>query len=206
MASSWFRLASFWSNGLEWRNRVRIGNTLASVAVAFVFKIVQWLLGAIHIRGFGSGKAGVWVCGSGWMYLEFDRVCPCLRGALLVFSTRVPVISVVGAQLLQGDVLLLTDRITASTLKTNSKTQSPQVGAGNTVVTNCMGQLRHTGTVADVMDLRCEGAVEAELRFTMLSETRGYTYTQATVVPVSLTYGLAQDEAGAYLNFSPTNS
>ena len=124
-------LASFWRNRIEWRNRVRIGNTLASVAVPFVFKIVQWLLWPIHMRGFGNGKASVWVGGSGWVHLEFDRVCPNVRGALLMFSNRVPAISVAGGQLLQGDVLLLTDRTAASTLKVNSKTQRSQVGVGD---------------------------------------------------------------------------
>jgi hypothetical protein len=124
-------------------------------------------------------------------------------GALLVFSIRLPAIAVVDGQLLQGEVVLLTDRTGTVTLKAASKNQIPQAGAAKAAVTNCVGQLRYTSTTAGVIDLRCDGAVESELRFTMLGETRGYAYSQATVVPVSLTYGLAPDEAKAYLKLPP---
>jgi hypothetical protein len=89
---------------------------------------------------------------------------PCIRGALLEFSTGIPAISAVGSQLLQRNVLLLMDRAAASTFQASSKTQSqsPQVGAGNTAVTNCIGQLCHTSAMAEVIDLRYDAAVKAD--------------------------------------------
>ena len=133
-------------------------------------------------------------------------------GALLVFSTRVPAFAVVEGQLLQGEVVLLTDRTGSATLKANSKFQGSQAvnqqsgvatSAVAQAVTQCVGQLRYTSTTAGVLDLRCDGAVQAELRFTMLSETRGYAYSQTPSPAVSLTYGLAPDEAKAYLKPPP---
>jgi hypothetical protein len=108
-----------------------------------------------------------------------------------------------GWSTIAGDVLILMDRIGACILKANSKTQSSQVGAGNTAMTNCVGQLRYTSTVAGVIDLRCDAAFKAKLQFTMLSEMHGYTCSQATETSVSLVYGFAPDEAKAYLELPP---
>lgn len=125
------------------------------------------------------------------------------EGTLLVFSTRVAAIAVVDGQLLQGEVVLLTDRTGTATLKSTANTPRPAPGMGKPAVTQCVGQLRYTSTVAGVFDLRCDAAVQAELRFTMLSETRGYAYSQAATPAVSLTYGLAPEQAKAYLKLPP---
>jgi hypothetical protein len=119
-------------------------------------------------------------------------------GSLLIFSSRVPAIALVNGQLLQGEVQLMPDRTGSATLTTRTKPPSA-AGADNARITSCVGQLRYTSSVAGAIDLRCSGGVAAELAFTMLSETRGYAYSQTSGVPVSMTYGLAPDEARAYL-------
>lgn len=121
--------------------------------------------------------------------------------SLLVFSTRTPAIAVVNGQLLQGEVLLQPDRTGSATLK--SAAQGQATGADPSVVSSCVGQLRYTSTVAGSIDLRCNGGIGEELRFTMLSETRGYAYGQSPAVPISLTYGLTVTEAKAYLKLPP---
>lgn len=119
-------------------------------------------------------------------------------GSLLIFSSRVPAIALVHGQLLQGEVQLMPDRTGSATLTTRTKPLSG-AGADNARITSCVGQLRYTSSVAGAIDLRCSGGVAAELAFTMLSETRGYAYSQTPGVSVSMTYGLAPDEARAYL-------
>jgi hypothetical protein len=122
----------------------------------------------------------------------------------LLFSTTVPAIALVNGQLLQGEVLLLNDRSGRATLKSSAKPPTTGSSAEKNFVSSCIGQLRYTSTVAGVLDLRCDGGVQTELRFTMLSETRGYAYGQTPHVAVSLTYGLTSDEAKAYLKL-PAN-
>ena len=124
------------------------------------------------------------------------------EGSLLLFSTRVPAIALVDGQLLQGEVVLLPNRTGSVALQ--SSASKPGGGGDKKLVSSCVGQMRYTSTVAGVMDVRCDGGVETELRFNMLSDTKGYAYSQALGVPVSLTYGLAPDEARAYLKL-PAN-
>jgi hypothetical protein len=120
-------------------------------------------------------------------------------GSLLIFSSRVPAIALVNGQLLQGEVQLMPDRTGSATLTNRTKPLSTGSGADNAHITSCVGQLRYTSSVAGAIDLRCSGGVAAELAFTMLSETRGYAYSQTPGVSVSMTYGLTPDEARAYL-------
>ena len=118
-------------------------------------------------------------------------------GSLLIFSSRVPAIALVNGQVLQGEVQLMPDRTGSATL--SSRTKPPSAGADSARITSCVGQLRYTSSVAGTIDLRCNAGVGVELVFTMLSNTRGYAYSQAPGVSVSMTYGLAPDEARAYL-------
>lgn len=144
------------------------------------------------VRAVVAGAAGF---GSTALFTGCAQVAD---GSLLIFSSRVPAIALVNGQLLQGEVQLLPDRTGSATLSARAKPLSaPSADAGR--ISSCVGQLRYTSSAAGAIDLRCSGGVAAELAFTMLSETRGYAYSQTPGVSVSMTYGLAPDEARAYL-------
>lgn len=105
-----------------------------------------------------------------------------------LFSSPTDALAVVNGQLLRGKVKLVPDRTGTLTLEAND-------GA----ITNCFGGLRFTATQAGSMDLRCNDGSSAELQFTLLSEARGYAYGQTAQGPVSLTFGLSDADARAYL-------
>ena len=145
------------------------------------------------VRPAAAGVAAV----AGFVVLGLSGCAQVADGSLLVFSSRVPAIALVNGQLLQGEVQLMPDRTGSTTLTSHAKPLS--TGTDNARIASCVGQLRYTSSVAGAIDLRCSGGVAAELAFTMLSSTRGYAYSQTPGVSVSMTYGLAPDEARAYL-------
>ncbi|QDL54418.1 hypothetical protein [Rhodoferax aquaticus] len=122
--------------------------------------------------------------------------------SLLLFSTLLPATLVVDGQLLQGDMQLLPDRTGTMTVRSQrtAKTLQPSEAAP---LVSCVGQLRYSATMHGVIDLRCNAGVETELRFNMLSATRGYAYGQTPQGPVSATFGLNTREARAYLTLPP---
>ena len=103
-------------------------------------------------------------------------------------TSSIAAVAIVNAQLLQGEVRLVPDR-------TGRVTLSAAQGA----VTSCVGSLRFTGTTAGAIDLRCNDGSAVDMQFAMLSEVRGYAYGQSASGPVSLTFGLSNAEAQAYL-------
>jgi hypothetical protein len=109
-----------------------------------------------------------------------------------VFATPTNALAIVGEQVLIGDVVLGVDRTGSVTL--NAEKGQPD---------SCIGSMRYTSTMAGTIDLRCSGAVAAELQFRMLGNSRGYAYGQSDKVAVSLTFGLSNQEARAYLVVPP---
>jgi hypothetical protein len=107
-------------------------------------------------------------------------------------SSSIDAIAIVNNQLLQGDVKLVPDRTGRATL---SAAQGP--------ITSCVGALRFTGTTTGAIDLRCNDGSTVDLQFAMLSEARGYAYGQTASGPVSLTFGLSNAQAQAYLKLPP---
>ncbi len=103
-------------------------------------------------------------------------------------TSSMDAVAIVNDQVLQGVVKLVPDRTGRVTL---SAEQGP--------ITSCGGSLRFTGTTAGAMDLRCNDGSAVDLQFAMLSEVRGYAYGQTASGPVSLTFGLSNAEARAYL-------
>ena len=103
-------------------------------------------------------------------------------------TSSIDAIAIVDSQLMQGEVKLVPDR-------TGRVTLSAAQGA----ITSCVGSLRFTGTTAGAIDLRCNDGSVLDMQFALLSEARGYAYGQMASGPVSLTFGLSNAEARAYL-------
>ncbi len=109
-----------------------------------------------------------------------------------VFATPTNALAIVGEQVLMGDVVLGIDRTGSVTL--NAEAGHPD---------SCLGSMRYTGTTAGTIDLRCNDGTAAELQFRMLGNSRGYAYGQTQKSAVSLTFGLSNQEARAYLVVPP---
>ncbi len=109
-----------------------------------------------------------------------------------VFATPTNALAIVGEQVLMGDVVLGVDRTGSVTL--NAESGKPD---------SCVGSMRYTSTMAGTIDLRCSEGVKAELQFQMLGNSRGYAYGQSEKSAVSMTFGLSNQEARAYLVVPP---
>lgn len=112
--------------------------------------------------------------------------------ALRLFSSKANAFAIVNGQLLQGDMVFLPDR-------TGNLTLIADKGA----ISSCSGQVRYESTTGGAIDLRCNDGTAAQLRYSLLSETRGYGYGPttlgATTGAASLTFGLSANQALAYL-------
>lgn len=127
-------------------------------------------------------------------------------GLRLVSSAR-DAILIVNGQLLRGDVLLIPDRTGRATFalppppaaNAENPAAAPVPPAPPPALSNCHASMRHTGTNAGAMDLRCNDGSVVPLQFTLITETRGYAYGSASGGVVSLVFGLSDEEALAYL-------
>jgi len=109
--------------------------------------------------------------------------------ALRLFSSKVPAFAIVNAQVLLGDMVLLPDRTGNLTLS-----------GGQGAISNCAGLVRYESTSAGSVDLRCNEGTSIVMRYSLLSEARGYGYgSAASGAPASLTFGLPPAQAVAYL-------
>lgn len=108
--------------------------------------------------------------------------------ALHLFSSDAPAFAIVNGQLLEGAVTLLPDR-TGHLGVTGSKEP----------ITSCSGFVRYESSTAGSIDLRCNDGTAASMRYSLLSETRGYAYGATANGTASLTFGLAPAQAAAYL-------
>jgi len=113
---------------------------------------------------------------------------------LAIFSSTLPTVAVVDAQLLQGEIQLFPDHTGTVTLRSGG---APDLGAA--ALTSCMGRLRYTSTTTGAIDLRCNGGVTADLKITLLGDTRGYGYGPTATGMASLTFGLSASETRAHL-------
>ena len=108
-------------------------------------------------------------------------------GLRLVSSKR-DALLIVNGQLLTGNVLLVPDR-------TGRVSFSTEKG----VITACSGSMRYTATNNAEMDVHCNDGTQVTLQTTLLSETRGYGYGRTDQGPSSLTFGLSDQDARAFL-------
>ena len=113
--------------------------------------------------------------------------------ALRLVSSKVPALAVVNAQLLRGDMVLLPDR--TGTLSLTGE-QGP--------IFTCSGLVRYEASTSGVVDLRCNDGSASLMRYSLLSETRGYGYGTTATGAASLAFGLAAGDAQAYLSV-PSN-
>lgn len=139
---------------------------------------------------------------------------------LRIVSTPRDAILVINAQVLRGQVLLVPDRTgrasfaaaeaappaaaaasaagAAGVPSSNQATTGQIVGAPAPIAA-CFGNLRYTATSSGVLDLRCNEGTNVALPFTLITETRGYAYGSTDAGTASLTFGLPDEEALAYL-------
>lgn len=124
----------------------------------------------------------------------------------LALSTAVPAQAVVNEQLVRGELVLSPDRTGLATLRADPPPPSGDAAAkadGSPILTSCVGRLRYTATMAGVVDLRCNDGVIAELRVTLVGDTRGYGYGEGNTGLASMVFGMTPREARAYLPLPP---
>lgn len=132
---------------------------------------------------------------------------------MAVFSSTVPATAIVNGQLLQGEMQLYPDRTGVVTLRSdadvNSTASGPSPGLtpapapAKGVVASCMGRMRYTATTTGTVDLRCNDGATADLKVTVLGETRGHGYGTTGTGDASLVFGMAPAEARAHLVVPP---
>lgn len=123
----------------------------------------------------------------------------------LALSTAVPAQAVVSEQLVRGELVLSPDRTGLATLRADppSGGDAAAKADGGPVLTSCVGRLRYTATTAGVVDLRCNDGAMAEVRVTLVSDTRGYGYGEGNTGLASMVFGMTPKEARAYLPVPP---
>lgn len=112
-----------------------------------------------------------------------------------LLSSTVPAVAIVDAQLLQGEIKLFPDHTGTVTLR------APGLGAAS--LTSCVGRLRYTATTTGSIDLRCNGGVMADVKTTLLGDTRGYGYGSTASGMASLAFGMTSAESRAHLIVPP---
>lgn len=122
----------------------------------------------------------------------------------LALSTAVPAQAVVNEQLVRGELVLSPDRTGLATLRADPPGgDAVAKGDGGPVLTSCVGRLRYTATTAGVVDLRCNDGAMAEVRVTLIGDTRGYGYGEGNTGLASMVFGMTPKEARAYLPLPP---
>ena len=109
------------------------------------------------------------------------------RGTRL-FASQLDSVVIVNGQLLHGKVSLVPDR-----------TGTVNFSDGRGSISTCFGSLRYTASTSGMIDLHCNEGTTALMPFSMLSDARGYAYSQSNSGPASLVFGLSYHDAMAYL-------
>ena len=120
---------------------------------------------------------------------------------LAILSSSLPAIAIVDGQLLKGDIQLFPDHTGTVNLRSQGESGDGQAGTFS-----CMGRLRYTATTTGAVDLRCSGGVMADLKMTLLGETRGYGYGPTAGGTASLVFGMTAQESQAHLIVPPRSS
>jgi hypothetical protein len=123
---------------------------------------------------------------------------------LHLFSTKVDATLIVNGRLLQGDMVMLPDRtgVMSVNLDALNAGTTPNILTAPTPRQpefSCSGQLRYLATTSGVIDVRCNDSTEAQLQFSLLSETQGYAYVLSGMPGLSLVFGMSPSQAKAYL-------
>lgn len=108
-----------------------------------------------------------------------------------LLSSTAPALAVIDTRVFAGEVRLYTDR-----------TGTLELVAAEPAF-SCAGSLRYTASTSGVVNLRCSDGSEALLPFTALGETSGHASGLTARGTASLTYGLAPEQARAWLTAPP---
>lgn len=108
-------------------------------------------------------------------------------GMRLVASSA-PAMAVVHDTLLSGTAVVFIDR--SGTLNLESS-EEPRV--------KCMGSMRYTATKTGIATLKCSNGADVLIPFTAISETQGYGRSRSAQGLASFTFGMAPEDAVAYL-------
>ena len=135
----------------------------------------------------------------GFLYLAGVAVITALAGCaqvndwgLSLVTSKVDAFAIVNNQLLSGNVYLVPDRTGRVTL-----------GSDPDAARSCAGALRYTAVNGGLIDLHCGDGSDGQLEFSLVSDTRGYAYGLLANVPVSLVFGMSEQDAPAYLKAPP---
>ena len=124
-----------------------------------------------------------------WLFTDWLVGCAKINDAgLRLVSTKADAYAIVKGQVLSGAVVLVPDRTGHVTL-----------GSDPDAVTACAGGLRFTAVNSGLIDLHCGDGSDAQLTFSLLSDTRGYAYGLVGNDPISLVFGMSDQDAPAYL-------
>ena len=118
-------------------------------------------------------------------------------GGMTLMASSVSAVAVVHDTLLQGKVVMFTDR----TGTINLAAHVPASSAAPAVPSlTCTGRLLYTATKSGVVNLRCNDGTEEGLAFTALSETRGVAQGNSVRGPLGVVFGMEPIDAIAYLS------
>lgn len=145
--------------------------------------------------------ATVQAIGMAWSLGWLGGVCGCAQlndTGLAIFSSNLPAVAIVDGQLLQGEIQLFPDHTGTVSVRAQGAPSAAQAG-----LTSCVGRLRYTATSTAAVDLRCNGGVSADVKTTLLGDTRGYGYGPTANGSASLVFGMSPQESRAHLIVPP---
>ncbi|MDH5708032.1 MAG: hypothetical protein OEY75_02890 [Hylemonella sp.] len=110
------------------------------------------------------------------------------NAGMQIASSSASAVVLINERLLHGKVVFFTNR-----------TGNLKVSAGLQDEFQCAGPLRYTATETGVLQLHCNDGTEVTMNFTALGETRGFGQGPLARGVASWTYGMAPEQAAAYL-------
>ncbi len=114
-----------------------------------------------------------------------------------LMASSVSAVAVVHDTLLQGKVVMFTDRTGTISLTAHALAFS---AAPTVPPLTCTGRLYYTATNTGVIDLRCSDGTKEGLAFTAWSDLRGVAQTSSARGLLSVVFGMAPTDAVAYLS------
>lgn len=133
----------------------------------------------------------LWPCSA----LAVLLLCACAQvndTGLRLVSSKTSAYLMVNGQWLEGEVLLAPDRTGRATFVANEVAKKGAIGS-------CSGSLHYTATHSVEMDLHCDEGSHLILLTTLMSETRGYGYGSTARGPASVSFGLPEADAHAFM-------
>jgi len=111
--------------------------------------------------------------------------------AVSFLYSSTPALAVVDGVLYQGTATVGLDR-----------TGTVQMASTQAPVRVCAGNFRYTATTTGVLQLHCAG-VPTSMAFTAISDLKAYGWGGSDASPATFTFGMAPEDAAAYLRLPP---